>query len=69
MKTLRVAFAVMAVFAFTLAFGARVEGQLGRQQGLLDANIAVEKDLLAQPHLNATIVKGLIERRPFLTHD
>ena len=67
MKLLRFAFAIMAVFAFTLAFRTGVEGQLGRQQGLIDPNIAAEKDLLAQPHLNATLVKGLIERRPFLS--
>ena len=36
MKPLRFAFAVMAVLAFALAFGTRVEGQLGRQQGLID---------------------------------
>ena len=40
--------------------------QLGRQQGLLDPNIASEKDLLALPHLNAALVKGMMERRPFL---
>jgi hypothetical protein len=27
---------------------------------MLDANIAAEKDLLALPHLNATMVKGMI---------
>ena len=67
MKLIRFALAVMAVFACALAFSARVDGQLGRQQGLVDPNIAAEKDLLALPHLNAVIVKGLIERRPFLT--
>jgi DNA uptake protein ComE-like DNA-binding protein len=42
-------------------------GQLGRQQGLLDPNVAAEKDLLALPHMNAALAKGLIERRPFLS--
>jgi DNA uptake protein ComE-like DNA-binding protein len=42
------------------------DAQLGRQQGLLDPNIASEKDLLALPHLNAALVKGMMERRPFL---
>lgn len=41
--------------------------QVGKQQGLIDPNIAAEKDLLALPHLNAAIVKGVTERRPFLT--
>jgi len=49
-----------------IVFVGNAEAQLGRQQGLLDPNIAAEKDLLALPHLNATIVKGMMERRPFL---
>ncbi len=57
----------IGVFVIVLSSGIRVEGQLGRQQGLIDPNIAAEKDLLALPHLNAAIVKGLIERRPFLS--
>jgi len=40
MKPLRLAFAAIAVFAFTLTFSTLVEGQLGRQQGLIDPNIA-----------------------------
>lgn len=43
------------------------EGQVGRQQGLIDPNIAGEKELLALPHLNAATVKGVMERRPFLS--
>jgi DNA uptake protein ComE-like DNA-binding protein len=41
--------------------------QVGKQQEIIDPNIASEKDLLALPHLNATIVKGIMDRRPFLT--
>jgi DNA uptake protein ComE-like DNA-binding protein len=61
------AFAIVATLAFVSSFGTSVEGQIGRQQGLIDPNVAAEKDLLALPHLNATIVKGIIERRPFLS--
>jgi DNA uptake protein ComE-like DNA-binding protein len=53
--------AVIASFVLAVS----VEGQVGKRQGLLDANTAAEKDLLALPHLNATIVKGIMERRPF----
>ena len=68
MKSLRLlAIAVIAALALAAGFGTRVEGQIGRQQGLLDPNIAAEKDMLALPHLNATIVKGIIARRPFLS--
>ena len=42
-------------------------GQVGRSQGVVDPNLAAEKDLLALPHLNAAIVKGIMERRPFLS--
>jgi DNA uptake protein ComE-like DNA-binding protein len=44
-----------------------LHAQLGRQQGLLDPNVAGEKELLALPHLNATLVKSILERRPFLS--
>jgi DNA uptake protein ComE-like DNA-binding protein len=40
--------------------------QLGRQMGLIDPNVATEAQLLAVPHMNATIVKALMEKRPFM---
>ncbi len=59
MKIIRV-LVIAAILSFT------VTGQVGRQQGLIDPNIAAEKEMLALPHLNATIVKGIMDRRPFL---
>jgi DNA uptake protein ComE-like DNA-binding protein len=50
--------------AAALAAGAAF-AQLGNQQGLLDPNVAGEKELLALPHLNASLVKGILDRRPF----
>jgi len=41
--------------------------QVGRSPGLIDPNIAGETELLALPHLNAELVKGIMERRPFLS--
>jgi DNA uptake protein ComE-like DNA-binding protein len=41
--------------------------QLGRQQGLLEPNVATEQELMALPHMNAALVKGIMERRPFLS--
>jgi DNA uptake protein ComE-like DNA-binding protein len=38
---------------------------VGKSQGVVDANTAPEKDLLAMPHMTPAIVKGLIEKRPF----
>lgn len=40
--------------------------QLGRQQGLIDPNVATEQQLLAVPHLNETLVRGIMEKRPFM---
>ncbi|MGH9834403.1 MAG: hypothetical protein ACREBD_21835 [Blastocatellia bacterium] len=68
MKLLKsLTFAAIASLALAASFAGRVDGQIGRQQGLIDPNIAGEKELLALPHLNATIVKGIMERRPFLS--
>jgi len=39
--------------------------QVGKPLGVVDANTAPEKDLLAMPHMTAAIVKGLLEKRPF----
>lgn len=41
--------------------------QLGRQQGLVEPNVATEQDLLALPYMNAALVKGILEHRPFLS--
>jgi DNA uptake protein ComE-like DNA-binding protein len=39
--------------------------QLGRQQGLLDPNVATEKELAAVPGLQAGALKALLAARPF----
>jgi DNA uptake protein ComE-like DNA-binding protein len=44
---------------------ASMTAQVGK--GLIDLNSAADKDLLALPHMNATIAKSLVDRRPFLT--
>jgi DNA uptake protein ComE-like DNA-binding protein len=40
-------------------------GQVGQSQ-LVNPDLASEKDLLALPHMNATIVKSILDQRPFL---
>jgi DNA uptake protein ComE-like DNA-binding protein len=71
MKLLRsLVIAAVALLALMPNLTGSVEGQAGRRQGqqaLTDPNVAGEKELLALPHLNPTIVKGIMERRPFLT--
>ena len=57
---------------FTLLFAgwlltvtAPVNAQVGRHQGMIEPNVADEKELAKLPHLNPELVKGLVERRPF----
>ena len=58
--------ALSGVFVLvTVAMAAHA--QVGRATGLVEPNLAGEKELLALPHLNATLVKGIMERRPFLS--
>jgi DNA uptake protein ComE-like DNA-binding protein len=44
---------------------ATVNGQVGKSLGVMDANIAPEKDLLTFPHMTPVVVKGILEKRPF----
>ena len=45
--------------------GAGVRAQVGK--GLVDPNIAPEKELLSLPHMTPAIAKGLVEKRPFMS--
>jgi DNA uptake protein ComE-like DNA-binding protein len=42
-----------------------LQAQVGRRQRVADANTARENELLTLPHLNVTLVKTLLDRRPF----
>lgn len=59
--------AAIASFVLATSLAVIVESQVGRRQSLIYPNNASEKDLLALPHMNATIAKGIMERRPFLS--
>jgi hypothetical protein len=37
------------------------------QSHLVNPDLASEKELLALPHMNAAVVKSILERRPFLS--
>ncbi len=52
------------VFAFAVQL---LHSQVGRRSGLIDPNIASEKELATIPHLNEALVKGIVERRPILS--
>ena len=43
------------------------QAQVGKSVSIIDPNIASERDLLALPNLNPTLVKGILDRRPFLS--
>jgi DNA uptake protein ComE-like DNA-binding protein len=53
-----------ATVVVALSLGPVLNGQVGKG-AIIDANTAIEKDLLALPHLTPAIVKGLLEKRPF----
>ena len=53
--------------AIVLGIAVTVEAQVGRRQAVLDPNIGSEKELLSLPHMNGTLVKGLLGKRPFLS--
>ena len=53
---------ILTVLAASIVV-ARVDGQVAK--GLVDANVADEKELLALPHMTPAVVKGIREKRPF----
>jgi DNA uptake protein ComE-like DNA-binding protein len=42
-----------------------VSAQVGKSQGVMDVNLASEKDLGSFPHMTPAIVKALMAKRPF----
>lgn len=57
----------IGLIAIAVALGAigSAYGQVGQSQ-LVNPDLASEKDLLALPHMNATLVKSIVEQRPFM---
>jgi DNA uptake protein ComE-like DNA-binding protein len=55
----------LVVFLAVGAVAGVAQAQVGKSLGVADANTVSEKDLLAMPHMTPSIVKGLIEKRPF----
>ena len=66
MKHLRWTFLALVIGPLlALATWNTVQGQVAKSQGLINPDVAGEKDLLALPHMNAAIVKSIMEERPF----
>ncbi|HEY7443344.1 MAG TPA: hypothetical protein VH701_13045 [Vicinamibacterales bacterium] len=57
---------IVGVAVVMVLIGGGIQAQVGRATGLVEPNLAGEKELMALPHLNAALVKGIMERRPFL---
>jgi len=57
----------VAIAVLTAVLTVPVQGQVGKSLGVVDANIAPEKDLLAMPRMTPAIVKNLIDKRPFMS--
>ena len=55
--------AALAITAMTTAVG--LSAQVGKPQGVVDVNIAAEKDLGALPNMTPAIAKALVAKRPF----
>ena len=58
--------ATMVALILALALSNIGQAQVGRSEGLVNPDLANEKELLSLPHMNATLVKDITERRPFL---
>jgi DNA uptake protein ComE-like DNA-binding protein len=56
----------MAV-VLVIGFAGTAGSQVGKNTGVLNPNLAGEKELLALPHLNAELVKEILNKRPFLS--
>jgi len=56
---------VVLAAALVLACGVMVQAQVGKSQGVIDANTAAEKDLASMPHMTPAMAKALVAQRPF----
>jgi DNA uptake protein ComE-like DNA-binding protein len=57
--------AVAVVMILAIAAPAGVGAQVGKSQGVVDANTVQEKDLAGLPHMTPAIAKALVAARPF----
>jgi DNA uptake protein ComE-like DNA-binding protein len=62
---MRMKYLIVAALFCVAVTALPASAQVGKSLGVVDANTAPEKDLLAMPHMTPAIVKGLLEKRPF----
>lgn len=65
MKHLRLNLLLLIIVALLALAVNTVQGQVGAAQGLVNPDVASEKELLALPHMNAALVKVIMAERPF----
>ena len=63
MKTFR----SLALAALVVTTASTADAQVGKRRDIIDPNVASEKELLALPNLNKTLVKSIMDRRPFMS--
>ena len=55
-----------ALFLIVALATATVNAQSGRRLDIIDPNVSTEKELLALPHVTPTVVKTILDGRPFV---
>jgi DNA uptake protein ComE-like DNA-binding protein len=63
--TRRIVAVAMTALALTLTFHTAATAQVGKSQGLADANTAPEAELAKMPSMTPEIAKALVAARPF----
>ncbi len=63
--TVRTRWALVALLAVAVAAPAAPRAQVGKSQGVVDANTASEQDLAKMPNMNPAVAKALVGVRPF----
>jgi len=58
---------LLTILALAAVLASGAHAQLGRQQGLIDPNVATEKELLGLPHFTAELAREVMAQRPFLS--
>jgi DNA uptake protein ComE-like DNA-binding protein len=60
-------FTLICVVAALVVLADAARAQVGKPVTIVDPNVASEADLAKLPHMNASISKALVNRRPFLS--
>lgn len=56
-----------ALVAAMATVPAGIQAQVGKAVTIVDPNVAGDKEISALPHMNAALVKGIMDKRPFMS--